>query len=70
MQAVMQIAASCHISAGMLVIGHIEISLEAADFAGTMDGGASVGFVVVILGRCLRFDAFANSSARETGVVR
>ena len=61
MQAVMQIAASCQTSAGMLVIGQIETSLEAADSAGTVDSGASAGFVVVILGRCLRFDAFANS---------
>jgi hypothetical protein len=47
MQAVMQIAASCHISAGTLVIGQIEISSEVAEFVGRAEDDG-IAFVVVI----------------------
>jgi hypothetical protein len=47
MQAMVQIAASCHISAGTLVIGQIEISPEVGEFVGRADDDG-VAFVVVI----------------------
>jgi hypothetical protein len=69
MQAVTQIAASCHISAGTLVIGHIEISSEFGELVRTTEDDA-VAFVVGICRRCLRFATRVNSiSARRTGVV-
>lgn len=47
MQAVTQMAASCHISAGMLVIGQIEISSETGEFdCRAEDDG--FGLVVVV----------------------
>jgi hypothetical protein len=70
MQAVMQIAASCHISAGMLVIGQIETSSEVVEFVRRADDDG-VAFVVMICWRCLRFEALINSmGARRTGFVR
>ena len=47
MQAVTQIATSCHISAGMLVIGQIEISSEVAEFIRTTEDDA-VALVEVV----------------------
>lgn len=64
MQAVMQIAASCHISAGMLVIGQIEISSGVGEFVRRAEDD-SVAFVVVVCWRCLRLEAFVNSTARR-----
>ena len=61
MQAVMQIAASCHISAGMLVIGQIEISSEVGEFVRRAEDDG-VAFVVVIRWRCLRLEALVNST--------
>ena len=61
MQAVTQIAASCQISAGMLVIGQIEISSEVGEFVRRADDDG-VAFVVVICWRCLRFEALVNST--------
>ncbi len=61
MQAVIQIAASCHISAGMLVIGQIEISSEVCEADRATDDGG-VAFVVVICWRCLRLEALVNST--------
>ena len=60
MQAAMQIAASCHISAEMLVIGQIEIPSEVGKFVrrAEEDGAA---FVVVICWPCLRLEALVNS---------
>lgn len=46
MQAVTQIAASCHISAGTLVIGQIEISSEVGEFVRREEDDAGA-FVVV-----------------------
>ncbi len=60
MQAVMQIAASCHISAGMLVIGQIEIPSEVGEADRTTDDDVAA-FVVWICSRCLRFEALVNS---------
>jgi hypothetical protein len=60
MQAMVQIAASCHISAGTLVIGQIEISPEVGEFVGRADDDG-VAFVVVICWRCLRLEALVNS---------
>ncbi len=67
MQAVMQIAASCHISAGMLVIGQIEISSEVDEFvrSAAEDGAA---FVVVICWRCLRLEALVKFDGNATEV--
>lgn len=47
MQAVMQIAASCHTSAGAFVIGQMEIPPEVGEVDGKTESGASVGFVAV-----------------------
>jgi hypothetical protein len=47
MQAVTQIAASCHISAGTFVIGQIEISSEFGEFVRRAEDDA-VAFDVVI----------------------
>ncbi len=70
MQAVMQIAASCHISAGMLVIGQIEISSEVGEFVRRAEDDG-VAFVVVICWRCLRLEALVNSTGgRRTCFVR
>jgi len=69
MQAVMQIAASCHISAGMWVIGQIEISPEVGEFVWRA-GDDGVAFVVVICWRCLRLEALVNSiGARRRRLV-
>ena len=56
----MQIAASCQSSAGMFVIGQIEISSEVGEFVGRADDDG-VAFVVVICWRCLRLEALVNS---------
>jgi hypothetical protein len=70
MQAVTQIAASCHISAGTLVIGQIEISSELSEFV-RRAADEAVAFVVVICGRCLRLEALVDSiGARRTCFVR
>jgi hypothetical protein len=64
MQAVTQIAASCHISAETLVIGQIEISLGLGEVV-RRAADDSVAFFVVICWRCLRFEALVKSiSAR------
>ena len=56
----MQIAASCHISAGTLVIGQIEISSEVGEFVRRSEDDG-VAFVVVICWRCFRLEALVNS---------
>ena len=61
MQAVTQIAASCHISAGMLVIGQIEISSEVGEFVRRAEDD-DVVFVVLICWRCLRLEDLVNST--------
>jgi hypothetical protein len=47
MQAVTQIAAGCHISAGTLVIGQIEISSELGEFVRRADDDG-VAFVEMV----------------------
>ena len=70
MQAVTQIAASCHISAGTLVIGHIEIWSEVGEFVRRAEDDAGA-FVVVICWRCLRLEALQKSiGARGTSLAR
>ena len=67
MQAVTQIAASCHISAGMLVIGQIEISSEVGEFVRRAEEDG-VAFVVVICWRCLAFGGSCEFDGRLTDV--